>query len=97
MYGLTQKGRTILFEIPLESIYGKQILYFYISYMDNNIEIFPSLGLFSHIPPLKNGYFISGNFIIKYYNKRLEVFQYNQLLEKKLNVKIINIKNMKYG
>ena len=49
MYGLTQKGRTILFEIPLESIYGKQILYFYISYMDNNIEIFPSLGLFSHI------------------------------------------------
>lgn len=83
MYGLTQKGRTILFEIPLESIYGKQILYFYISYMDNNIEIFPSLGLFSHIPPLKNGYFISGNFIIKYYNKRLEVFQYNQLLEKK--------------
>ena len=83
MYGLAQKGRTIFFEIPLELKNECQILYFYISYKDINIEIFPSLGLFSHIPPLSNGYFVAENFIIKYVDKRLNVFQYSQLLEKK--------------
>ena len=81
MYGLIQKGRTIFFEIPLEIKNECQTLYLYISYMEEISEIFASLGRFSHIPPLSNGYFISGNFIIKYSNKRINIFQYNHQLE----------------
>ena len=83
MYGLSMKGRTFFFEISLESIKNYQILYFYISCMNEVIEMFPSFGTFSHIPPLSNGYFISENFIIKYYDKRLNVFHYKEKLEKK--------------
>ena len=83
MYGLSQTGRIILFEIPLELKNKHQTIYFYIFYMDEKSEVFISLGLFSHIPPLSNGYYISENIIIKYYNNRLTIFQYNQSLEKK--------------
>ena len=81
MYGMSQKGRTIIFEIPLQIKNKCQTIYFYISYMDENSEIFISLGLFSHIPPLSNGYFASGNFIIKYHENRLNLFQYNEEVE----------------
>ena len=81
MYGMSQKGRTIIFEIPLQIKNKCQTIYFYISYMDENSEIFISLGLFSHIPPLSNGYFASGNFIIKYHENRLNLFQYNEKVE----------------
>ena len=66
--GLTQKGRTIVFEIPLGTINLPQTLYFYISYMDNEKEVFTSLGRFSHIPPISNGYYTSDKYIIKYHD-----------------------------
>ena len=83
MYGLSQKGRTIFFEIPINIKDESQILYFYIDYMGTNIEIFPSLGLFSHIPFISNGYFTTEKYIIAYFYNRLTVFHYNKALEEK--------------
>ena len=83
MYGLNQKGRTIFFEIPINIKDESQILYFYIDYMGTNIEIFPSLGLFSHIPFIPNGYFTTEKYIIGYFYNRLTVFHYNNALEEK--------------
>ena len=81
LYGIIQKGRIAIFDIPLEKINKTQIIMFYISYMDYNEEIFPSLGLFSHIPPIKNGYYISENYIVKYINRRITIFPYKLKLE----------------
>jgi hypothetical protein len=90
MYGIEQKGRTIFLEVPIEVINEPKILYFYLSYMNMDTEIFPSLGLFSHIPSLSNGYFISGKYIIRYYKNRLSIFQYNQKLENKFEYQYCN-------
>ena len=82
MYGIIEKGRIVSFDIPLQKIYTKpEIIHFYISYMGSSVEIFPTLGLFSHIPPISNGYYIAENFIIKYIYKRLMIFQYKESLE----------------
>ena len=82
MYGIIEKGRIVSFDIPLRKIYTKpEIIHFYISYLDSRIEIFPTLGFFSHIPPISNGYYIADNFIIKYIYKRLMIFQYKESLE----------------
>jgi len=84
MYGLVQKGRIISFKIPLEAKDQPQILYFYISYMNKIAEIFTYPGLYSHIPPIFNGYYISENYIMKHIGNRLTLFKYNQKLEIKL-------------
>ena len=81
LYGLIEKGRIFLFEIPLEIVTISKILYFYISYLDVNIEIFPSLGKYTHIPNINNGYYIFENFIIKYIYNRLIIYPYNKNLE----------------
>ena len=81
MYGLFQKGRTIFFEIHIKLRNKPLNLYFYISFMNIISEIFPSLGAFSHIPSLSNGYFVSEKFIIRLFKKRLTIFQYNIKLE----------------
>ena len=110
MYGIIQKGRIIVFDIPLIKNSNPQTFKFYISYMNFNIEIFPNLGYFSHIPPLNNSYYVSDNFIIKHIDKRLMLFLYKKKLEiysekiysselKKINKNdIINIrkKSLKY-
>jgi glycosyltransferase involved in cell wall biosynthesis len=73
MYGIIEKGRIVMFEIPLEK--NKiQIFQFYISYNNIIIEIFPSLGWLTHIPNIKDGYYISDNYIAKYINKILTIF-----------------------
>ena len=56
LYGVIIKGRTVSFEIELDNNFDKQILSFYISYLENNIEIFPSLSLFTHLPSIQNSY-----------------------------------------
>ena len=76
MYGVIEKGRVISFKIPLETNNFPLILYFYLSYLNENIEIFPSLGMFSHIPNIENGYYINENYIIQYNEKRLIIFPY---------------------
>ena len=81
MYGIIEKGRIDNFDILLEHV-NKQIFRFYISYNDIIIEIFPSLGWFAHIPSIDNGYYISGNYIAKYFNKTLIIFRYKKELEK---------------
>ena len=83
LYGFVEKGRIISFEIPLELSNTTKIFYFYLSFLGNNIEIFPSLGLFTHIPYKNHGYYTSDNYIIKYYKRRLYIFQYNDQLVKK--------------
>ena len=44
------------------------------------IEIFPSFGDLTHIPPLKNGYYFKDNYIIKLTERRLSIFAYNSSL-----------------
>ena len=81
LYGLTEKGRIIIFEIPIKLSNETLILYFYLSYLNNNIEIFPSLGFFTHIPDINNGYYIIDKYIIKYIEKHLLIFKYYKKLE----------------
>ena len=81
MYGIIEKGRIIIFDIPLENISNTENIFFYITYMDLYIEIFPSLGWFSHIPPIQDGYYISEDYIIKYIDNRLVLFKYDEKLE----------------
>ena len=81
MYGIIEKGRIITFDIPIYKLNTAQTFNFYISYKDSNIEIFPSLGRFSHIPPIPNGYYLSEDYLIKYIDKRLVLFQNNKKLE----------------
>ena len=65
MYGISLKGRTFSFQIPLEIMDKQQILYFYISYLRTNSELFPFLGMFSHIPPISHGYYVTEKYICK--------------------------------
>ena len=82
IYGLMHKGRIVVFEIPLNhSDFAQIVLSFYILYQDYDKEIYTSLGWYSHIPPIYNGYYISNNYIIKYIENRFIIFQYNKTLE----------------
>lgn len=80
MYGLNDKGRIVVFNIPLE-YKNFQVLKFFLSYNGSEVEIFPSLGWFSRIPNIKDGYYNSGRYIIKSTNGRLNINQYNENLK----------------
>ena len=77
------KGRIVVFDIPIKNI-NNESLYFYLSYMNIDSEIFPSFGWFTHIPNLLNGYYNSGKYIIKISNKRIIIYKYNKQLEETL-------------
>ena len=81
LYGIIEKGRLISFEIPLRNYLLSKFLYFYISYLEIKIEIFPLFGEFSHVPNINNGYYISSNYILKNINKRLIIFEYDKNLK----------------
>ena len=83
LYGLIKKGRIVVFDIPIGIINSTKQLEFYVSYMNMSIEIFPSLGRFTHISTIKNGYYISDKIIIKYINRRLTIYKYKKKLEMK--------------
>ena len=83
MYGLSQNGRIVTFEIPLEISMDKKVLYFYIFYMNKNAEILTSLYSFENITTLYNSYYASENYIIKFIANRFTVYIYNQKLENK--------------
>ena len=70
LFGLVDKGKIHIFEIPLENI-DKQTFSIYLSYMNTICEIFPIQGFFSNLPSASNGYYLSGNYIIKMIEKRL--------------------------
>ena len=86
MFGLTEKGRLVYFDIPIEQK-AHTIFKFFISYEKEIIEIFPSLGELTHIPPLKHGYYFKENYIIKLIERRLNIFAYNSSLLKSLERK----------
>ena len=86
LYGLIEKGRTIIFEIPFETNNLPLNFYFYISYLGYEVEIFPSLGVFTHIPNINNGYYINDDLLIKYIEKRIVIFKYNIILEKESEI-----------
>ena len=74
MFGRIIKGRIVKFHILLknkDSINEK--IYFYFSYMNNTLEIFPNFGYHCHVPPINNSYYLKGNFILIYDGKRLTV------------------------
>ena len=81
MYGIIEKGRIVMFDIPLEKK-NIQIFHFYISYNNMIIEIFPSLGWFTHISNIEDGYYISDNYIVKYINSTLIIFINNKKTSK---------------
>ena len=76
LFGLVDKGKIHIFEIPLENI-DKQTFSIYLSYMNTICEIFPIQGFFSNLPSASNGYYLSGNYIIKMIEKRLTLYKYN--------------------
>ena len=90
MYGLILKGRIVMFDIPLDKDLNFQILSIYISYMDYNDEILTSLGWFSHIPPINEGYYSSENYIIKFNENRFHIYKYTEELEKIFEIKYCN-------
>ena len=71
MYGTIFKGRIICYDIPITASHdlnNGKYLHFFISYMNNNIEIFPLNGQTTHIPKVTNSYYIIDNYIIKNFN-----------------------------
>ena len=80
MYGLIEKGRIVIFNILIQNM-EEQIIQFFISYNGINVEIFPSLGDFTHIPNVKDGYYSTEKFLIKIIKKRFCIYSYNQMLE----------------
>ena len=80
------KGRIIIFDINLENNLDNNIK-FYLSYMNNSLEIFPSLGYFSHLPPINNSYYAYQKFIVSYKDKRLYIYNNSDLLKEILEDK----------
>ena len=74
------KGRVVVFDIPIEKI-NNQTINFFCFFKDKYSEIFPSFGWFTHIPDLVNGYYNSGEYIIKIINGRIMIYKYNISLE----------------
>ena len=80
LYGVIEKGKLLIFDIPLDN-QKEQVVHIYISYMNFHYEIFTTQGYFTHIPKIKEGYYISENYIIKMINRKLHIFLYNEELE----------------
>ena len=87
MFGITIEKRIIYFDIPLDNILLNHDFRFYFTYMNHSIEIFPILGYFSHVPPIKNSYYINGNYILIYNGKRITLKQNFKGLSDKLEKK----------
>ena len=80
LFGVIEKGKVIIFEIPLDNI-EMQILHIYISFMEFQYEILTTQGYYTHIPSVPDGYYVSGNFIIKMINNRIIIYNYNNYIE----------------
>ena len=80
LYGDIIKGRYIIFNIHIK-MFEKQVIHIYISYLKNIIEIFPTYDFFSYIPPTPNGYYVSGNFILRNEDRNLIIYKYTRKRE----------------
>jgi glycosyltransferase involved in cell wall biosynthesis/CDP-glycerol glycerophosphotransferase (TagB/SpsB family) len=86
MFGTVYKGRVISYDITLQ-IDDEQNLNFYMVYLNSIIEIFPSFGSFTHLPPIKNSYYVTKNFILCKNNKTHILKKYDSNLEMALEAK----------
>ena len=86
MYGNLEKGRMIVFDLTLENK-SYQELQFFLSYDGNEIEIFPSLGWYSHMTNIYNSYYNSGNYIVKYNKTRISIYKYNETIKELFEMK----------
>ena len=80
LFGVISNGRIISFDIQLDLPYYTKngiFLNFYIYFMKTKIEISPSLCKYSHIPSISHSYYISGNYIIRNYNRSLIIYRFN--------------------
>ena len=77
LFGVIEKGKIIIFDIPLENV-EKQVIFIYISFLKDYCEIITSLDYFTHLPSIEDGYFISGNFIIRMINNSFTIYKYSQ-------------------
>lgn len=57
-------GRIIKYNIPIEDRLLNENIHPYLSYKNNSLEIFPTFGYFTHVPPINNSYYINENYII---------------------------------
>jgi len=80
MFGKSYKGRMIVFDIPIDKNQNN-IIYFFLSYNGQECEIFPSIGWFTHIPNIENGYYISGEYILKIIEHKINIYNYDKKLE----------------
>ena len=71
MFGTINEGRIVYFDIPLDNIFINHDFKFHFTYMNNTKEIFPIFGYFCHVPPIANGYYVKGNYILVYDGRRL--------------------------
>ena len=94
LYGIIDKGRIAVFDIILKNV-DIQSLFFYISYLGNDIQIFPSFFYLTHLSPLPTSYYATSNFIIKPNNAELLVYRYNKMIELSLEDNYCNqLKNL---
>ncbi len=82
MYGITDEGRAMRLEIPLEK--GKEkLIRFCFFFKGNERLLYTSMGKFAHIPPIWGGYYAKGDYILKMSGKCLAVYPYSKHLHKK--------------
>ena len=81
IYKSYYKGRNVIFDIFLENK-KLQIIQFFISYNNFEIEIVPSFDRFTYKSTLYNNYYYIGKFIIKFIEGKLHIYQYNTKLRR---------------
>jgi len=81
MFGNTHKGRNVVFDIPLKKN-SSVIIKTYINFKGQISEIITSFGWYAHIPNLENGYYNSGDYILKIFDNRIIIYPYNKSLIK---------------
>jgi hypothetical protein len=81
MYGNIHKGRNVVFDIPLKKN-SSVIIKTYINFKGQVSEIITSLGWYAHIPNIENGYYNSGDYILKIFDNRIKIVPSNKSLIK---------------
>ena len=79
LYGVVSKGMIVTFDIELDNV-EKQTLNFYLSYMNNKTEIYPSLGSLTHPSYVNNSYYTTEKFIITNNYTHLIIYLYDRRL-----------------
>jgi len=81
MFGKISKGRVITFDIDLD-INDLTNIKFYLSYLNINTEILTSFDSINCLPPIKNSYYTTGDYILTINNSNLFIYPYKEEIEK---------------